>query len=30
VVGAGFLVELRFLEGRGRLPGIDVVSLVQY
>jgi len=30
VVGAGFLVELKFLEGRSRLPGIDVVSLIQY
>jgi adenine phosphoribosyltransferase len=30
VVGAGFLVELTFLEGRARLPGIDVVSLIAY
>lgn len=30
VVGAGFLVELIALEGRSRLPGIDVVSLIQY
>ncbi|HEU4400483.1 MAG TPA: adenine phosphoribosyltransferase [Candidatus Polarisedimenticolia bacterium] len=30
VVGAGFLVELEFLAGRSRLPGIDVVSLIQY
>ena len=30
VVGAGFLVELGFLEGRSRLPGIDVVSLIQF
>ena len=30
VVGAGFLVELKFLEGRSRLPGLDVVSLIQY
>ncbi len=30
VVGAGFLVELTFLEGRSRLPGIDVVSLIGY
>lgn len=30
VVGAGFLVELTFLEGRVRLPGIDVVSLITY
>ncbi len=30
VVGAGFLVELQVLEGRGRLPGIDVKSLIQF
>jgi adenine phosphoribosyltransferase len=30
VVGAGFLVELTFLEGRSRLHGIDVLSLIQY
>jgi adenine phosphoribosyltransferase len=30
VVGAGFLVELKFLEGRARLPGMDVVSLIDY
>jgi len=30
VVGCGFLVELTFLKGRGRLPGADVVSLIQY
>ncbi len=30
VVGAGFLVELSFLEGRARLPGIDVISLIVY
>jgi len=30
VVGAGFLVELTFLDGRSRLPGIDVVSLIGY
>ena len=29
-VGCGFLVELAFLEGRARLPGLDVVSLIQY
>jgi adenine phosphoribosyltransferase len=29
-VGCGFLVELAFLEGRARLPGVDVVSLIQY
>jgi adenine phosphoribosyltransferase len=30
VVGCGFLVELGFLEGRSRLPGMDVVSLIEY
>ncbi|OLE67280.1 MAG: adenine phosphoribosyltransferase [Acidobacteria bacterium 13_1_20CM_2_68_7] len=30
VVGAGFLVELTFLEGRSRLAGVDVVSLIGY
>jgi adenine phosphoribosyltransferase len=30
VVGAGFLVELTFLEGRARLLGMDVVSLIQF
>jgi adenine phosphoribosyltransferase len=30
VVGCGFLVELTFLEGRDRLAGYDVHSLIQY
>lgn len=30
VVGVGFLIELTFLNGRDRLPGHDVVSLIQY
>jgi adenine phosphoribosyltransferase len=30
VVGAGFLVELGFLKGRSRLPGIEVVSLIDF
>lgn len=30
VVGAGFVVELRFLDGRARLPGLDIVSLIEY
>ncbi len=30
VVGAGFAVELSFLNGRARLPGLDVFSLIQY
>lgn len=30
VVGAGFLVELGFLEGRSRLPGLDIQSLIRY
>ncbi len=30
VVGLGFLVELTFLEGREKLQGFDVFSLLQY
>jgi adenine phosphoribosyltransferase len=30
VVGLGFLVELTFLNGREKLPGKDVFSLLQY
>jgi adenine phosphoribosyltransferase len=30
VVGASFAVELAFLNGRKRLPGIDVFSMIQY
>ena len=30
VEGAAFAVELTFLNGRSRLPGIDVFSLIQY
>ncbi len=30
VVGAGFTVELSFLKGRSKLPGLDVFSLIQY
>ena len=30
VVGLGFAVELTFLNGRGKLPGYDVFSLMQY
>jgi len=30
VVGMGFVVELTFLNGRSRLPGYDVFSLLQY
>jgi adenine phosphoribosyltransferase len=30
VVGAAFAVELTFLNGRSKLPGIDVFSLMQY
>jgi adenine phosphoribosyltransferase len=29
-VGAAFAVELNFLNGRGKLPGIDVFSLLKY
>jgi adenine phosphoribosyltransferase len=30
LVGAAFAVELSFLKGRSRLPGLDVFSLIQY
>ena len=30
VVGLGFALELAFLDGRSRLPGRDVQSLVSY
>ena len=30
VVGAAFAVELNFLHGRSKLPGVDVFSLIQY
>ena len=30
VAGLGFVLELDFLEGRKRLPGLDVFSLVHY
>jgi adenine phosphoribosyltransferase len=30
VIGAAFAVELSFLHGRSRLPGIDVFSLIKY
>jgi adenine phosphoribosyltransferase len=30
VAGAGFAVELTFLNGRAKLPGLDVFSLIQY
>ncbi len=30
VDGAAFAVELTFLNGRGKLPGLDVFSLIQY
>jgi adenine phosphoribosyltransferase len=30
VDGAGFAVELSFLNGRAKLPGLDVFSLMQY
>lgn len=30
VVGAAFAVELNFLRGRAKLPGIEVFSLIQY
>jgi len=30
VAGMGFVVELTFLNGRSRLPGYDIFSLLQY
>jgi len=30
VVGAPFAVELTFLNGRAKLPGIDVFTMIQY
>ncbi|MFZ0819733.1 MAG: adenine phosphoribosyltransferase [Candidatus Acidiferrales bacterium] len=30
VVGTAFAVELNFLKGRAKLPGLDVFSLIQY
>lgn len=30
VVGAAFAVELNFLKGRSKLPGVDVFSLIKY
>ncbi len=30
VVGASFAVELTFLNGRAKLPGIDVYTMIQY
>lgn len=30
VVGAGFIIELTFLNGRNRLEGHDILSLIQY
>jgi adenine phosphoribosyltransferase len=30
VAGFGFIIELTFLEGRKKLEGYDVASLIQY
>jgi adenine phosphoribosyltransferase len=30
VLGASFAVELTFLNGRAKLPGIDIFSMIQY
>jgi adenine phosphoribosyltransferase len=30
IVGAAFAVELNFLHGRTKLPGVDVFSLLKY
>ena len=30
VVGACFIIELEFLDGRDRLQGLDIYSLIAY
>ena len=30
ITGAGFLIELSFLKGREKLPGVEVFSLIRY
>jgi adenine phosphoribosyltransferase len=30
IVGIGFLIELEFLQGRKKLGGYDVFSLIRY
>ncbi|MNG40764.1 Adenine phosphoribosyltransferase [compost metagenome] len=30
IVGAAFLIELTYLDGRSKFEGFDVVSLLQY
>jgi adenine phosphoribosyltransferase len=30
VLGVGFLIELTFLNGKEKLKGVDVFSLIQY
>lgn len=30
ITGAAFLIELTYLNGREKLPGVDILSLVQY
>ncbi|MEO7994294.1 MAG: adenine phosphoribosyltransferase [bacterium] len=30
VIGFAFLIELSFLDGRSRLPGCDILSLIKY
>lgn len=30
VVGAVFLIELAYLNGRDKLPGVDIITLMQY
>ena len=30
VIGASFAVELNFLNGRAKLPGVDVFSMIRY
>lgn len=30
VVGAAFLIELSYLNGRSKMPGVDIITLMQY
>ena len=30
LVGAAFLVELEFLQGRAKVPGVEIFSLLKY
>ncbi|GIQ70128.1 adenine phosphoribosyltransferase [Xylanibacillus composti] len=30
VVGAAFMIELTYLNGRSKMPGVDIITLMQY